>query len=202
MTKKRSSEIVADKNRKFFLEKVKLGKFSADSENFFGNREGNLKQGRMHHCLWGMDTSDPTLRLSYIPPIVLIVHSTLCPPFTHPLVHSQPLDDDDVVVEQTTIFGAQIEPTKNEGRLDIIPSAVFLLPSFPPNPDLSFSFFFIPMRSSHPSPFHFSFLSFLPILHLSLLPPFPSNPSPLVHSSLFHFIPILLLSFMVSEIND
>ena len=44
MTKKRSSEILADENRKSFWEKVKSGKFSAESEIFFGNR-GNVKQG-------------------------------------------------------------------------------------------------------------------------------------------------------------
>jgi len=43
---------LADENREIFQEKVKLGKFSAESENFFGNRGGrNLKQEEMHHCL-------------------------------------------------------------------------------------------------------------------------------------------------------
>ena len=32
------------------LEQVKLGKFSTESEDFFGNR-GNLKQREMYHCL-------------------------------------------------------------------------------------------------------------------------------------------------------
>jgi len=50
--KKRSSEILADEKQKFFLEKVKLGKLSVESEKCFGNR-GNLKQGEMHHCLRG-----------------------------------------------------------------------------------------------------------------------------------------------------
>jgi len=50
MTKTRSSEILADENRKMFLEKVKLGKFSTESEICFANR-GNLKRGEMHHCL-------------------------------------------------------------------------------------------------------------------------------------------------------
>ena len=42
--KKKSSEILADENRKTFLEKVKLGKFSAESENFSRNR-GECKTG-------------------------------------------------------------------------------------------------------------------------------------------------------------
>ena len=53
MTKKRSSEILSDENRENFREKVKFGKFSTESETFFGNREGNLKHGEMHHCLSG-----------------------------------------------------------------------------------------------------------------------------------------------------
>ena len=55
MTKKRSSEIFADENRKFWGEKVKLGKFSiCESAKFFGNRRANLKQREeMHHCLRG-----------------------------------------------------------------------------------------------------------------------------------------------------
>jgi len=36
---------VADENRKGLWEKVKSGKFSAESETFFGNRGGNVKQG-------------------------------------------------------------------------------------------------------------------------------------------------------------
>ena len=53
-TKRRSSEILAAENRKQFSEKVKLGKFSTESEIFLGNR-GNLKRGEMHHCLRWMD---------------------------------------------------------------------------------------------------------------------------------------------------
>jgi len=51
MTKK---FLLADENRKILLEKVKLGKVSAESEIVFENR-GNLKQRKMHHCLRGMD---------------------------------------------------------------------------------------------------------------------------------------------------
>jgi len=38
MTKKKSSEILAAENREIFWRKVKLGKFSAESEKFLGNR--------------------------------------------------------------------------------------------------------------------------------------------------------------------
>src|SRR6218665_3255571 len=47
MTKKRSSEILAD-------ERMKIVKFSTESENF-SKIGGNLKQGEMHHGLRGMD---------------------------------------------------------------------------------------------------------------------------------------------------
>jgi len=48
MTKKRLSEILADENQKQFLEKVKLRKFSMESEIFVGNRADiNLKQGEI-----------------------------------------------------------------------------------------------------------------------------------------------------------
>jgi len=35
--KKKLSEILADESRRIFVEKVKLGKFSTESETFFGN---------------------------------------------------------------------------------------------------------------------------------------------------------------------
>ena len=38
---------------KIFSEEVKPGKFSTESEKFFGNRGENLKQGEMHHSLRG-----------------------------------------------------------------------------------------------------------------------------------------------------
>src|SRR6218665_502431 len=44
MTKKRSSEILADENQEIFREKVKLLKFFSKSENF-SKIAGNLKQG-------------------------------------------------------------------------------------------------------------------------------------------------------------
>ena len=44
MTKERSSEILVDENRNIFLEKVKFGKFSTESENFSETR-GTPKQG-------------------------------------------------------------------------------------------------------------------------------------------------------------
>ena len=44
MTKKRSSEILADENLKFFGEKVTFWKFSTESENL-SKIGGNLKQG-------------------------------------------------------------------------------------------------------------------------------------------------------------
>src|SRR6218665_3831764 len=43
MTKKISSEILADENRNIFREKVKFGKFSTESEHF-SETEENLKQ--------------------------------------------------------------------------------------------------------------------------------------------------------------
>jgi len=43
-TKKRSSEILSDENRKYFLEKVTFWKFSTESENL-SKIGGNLKQG-------------------------------------------------------------------------------------------------------------------------------------------------------------
>ena len=52
MTKKRSSENLADENQKLYLEKVKLGKFSTNMRNF-GEIGGNLKQGEIRHCLKG-----------------------------------------------------------------------------------------------------------------------------------------------------
>jgi len=44
MTKKRSSEILADESQEIFREKVKLSKFVRKSENF-SEMGGNLKQG-------------------------------------------------------------------------------------------------------------------------------------------------------------
>ena len=44
MTKKRSSEI------ENFLRKVKLGKFSMESEQFFGNREKSETRGEMQNA--------------------------------------------------------------------------------------------------------------------------------------------------------
>ena len=60
MTKKKSSEILAHENLTNFSEKVKLGKFSTESEKYFRNREGNPKQGgnaSLPH--WGMDAPVP-----------------------------------------------------------------------------------------------------------------------------------------------
>src|SRR6218665_3491237 len=54
MTKKSHQKILADENLKIFWEKVKLGKFSTESE-FFSEIGGNLKQREMHHCFRGMD---------------------------------------------------------------------------------------------------------------------------------------------------
>ena len=45
MTKKRSSEMLADENRQTFLEKVKLGKFSMESEKFF-RKMGKSETGK------------------------------------------------------------------------------------------------------------------------------------------------------------
>ena len=46
---------MADENRKSLWEKVKSGKFSAESETFFGNRGGNVKQGGNASLPQGMD---------------------------------------------------------------------------------------------------------------------------------------------------
>src|SRR6218665_1962525 len=56
MTKKRSSEILEDENRKFFREKVKFSKFSTESYNF-SKIGGNLKQGECIMASGGMDAS-------------------------------------------------------------------------------------------------------------------------------------------------
>jgi len=50
--KKMSWEILADRNREIFREKVTFWKFSTESENF-SKIGGNLKQGEMHHGLRG-----------------------------------------------------------------------------------------------------------------------------------------------------
>ena len=56
MGKKRSSDILADENGKFFREKVKFLKFSRKSKNLSKIEVENLKQGeKMHHGLRGMD---------------------------------------------------------------------------------------------------------------------------------------------------
>ena len=47
MTKERSSEILADENKEFFREKVKLRKFSSE------NRGESETGGEMHHGLRG-----------------------------------------------------------------------------------------------------------------------------------------------------
>ena len=49
---KRSSEILADEHRIFFSEKVKLRKFSTESENVF-HKYGGSEAEEMHHCLKG-----------------------------------------------------------------------------------------------------------------------------------------------------
>ena len=49
MTKKRSSEILADENREIFPQKVKFRTFSTESDNFY-KMGGNLKQGE---CILG-----------------------------------------------------------------------------------------------------------------------------------------------------
>jgi len=54
MTKKnRSSEILADENRKFFREKVTFWKFATESENL--SKIGGKSEigGKMHHVLRG-----------------------------------------------------------------------------------------------------------------------------------------------------
>jgi len=43
---------LVNENQKFFREKVTLGKFSTEPEQF-SEIGGNLKQGEMHHCLRG-----------------------------------------------------------------------------------------------------------------------------------------------------
>ena len=59
MTKKKVvRNFLADENRKVFREKVKSGKFYA--ENFFGNREGNVKQGKCSIASGGMDAPERT----------------------------------------------------------------------------------------------------------------------------------------------
>jgi len=53
MTKNRSPEILSDENQNFLWEKVKLWKFTTESENLLEIGE-NLKQGKIHNCLRGM----------------------------------------------------------------------------------------------------------------------------------------------------
>ena len=54
---KRSSKILADENRNFFGEKVKLGENFPWSLKNLSEVGGNLKQGEMHHCLRGDERS-------------------------------------------------------------------------------------------------------------------------------------------------
>jgi len=55
MIKKSSSEILADEIEKHFWEKVKLGKFSTESENSFGNRGKSETWGDVSLPQGGMD---------------------------------------------------------------------------------------------------------------------------------------------------
>src|SRR6218665_2027734 len=71
MTKKKSSEMLADENREMFREKVQILKFSSESE-IFSKIGGNLKQGEMHHGLRGDGRPCP------LPPFHKSVHSS-CP---------------------------------------------------------------------------------------------------------------------------
>jgi len=64
---KRSSEILADENRKISLEKAELKNCSTESEKFFGNRGEIWNRGEMHHCLRGMDASAALLAPSHVP---------------------------------------------------------------------------------------------------------------------------------------
>jgi len=51
MTKKKSSEILADENRKFFREKVKSLEFFTESENVSKTEGKSETGGEMHHGL-------------------------------------------------------------------------------------------------------------------------------------------------------
>src|SRR6218665_1563832 len=62
MTKKRSSEILADKNGKFFREKVTFLKFSRKSK-IFSKIGGNLKQGG--NASWPQGDGRPCSLCSY-----------------------------------------------------------------------------------------------------------------------------------------
>jgi len=53
MTKKRGHKKFWQMNMEIYLEKVKLGKFSTESENVFGNRGEIWNRVEMHHCLRG-----------------------------------------------------------------------------------------------------------------------------------------------------
>jgi len=55
MTKKKSSEILADENRKIFREKVKFGKFSTESENFSEIGKKSETEGKCIMASGGMD---------------------------------------------------------------------------------------------------------------------------------------------------
>jgi len=65
---------LADENRKFFGEKVKLWKFSTESE-IFSEIGGIWNRGEMHHCLRGMDApgAASVLILLYMYDIVCVV---------------------------------------------------------------------------------------------------------------------------------
>jgi len=53
MTKKRSSEILANENQKIFREKVTFLKFYTESENFVKNRGKSETGEKMHRGLRG-----------------------------------------------------------------------------------------------------------------------------------------------------
>ena len=58
MTKKKSSEISADENQEIFREKVKLRKFSLESENFSKIRGKYETGGKCMMVSGGMDAPD------------------------------------------------------------------------------------------------------------------------------------------------
>src|SRR6218665_157063 len=69
MTKKRSSEILVDENRKMFWEKVKSGKFSAESEKI-SEIGGKSEIGERRHCLRGNGRPYLNPVLTYVLPSV------------------------------------------------------------------------------------------------------------------------------------
>ena len=73
MTKKRSSEILADENRKIFREKVTFRKFYTESENLL--KIGGKSETRgMHHGLRGMDA--PGYLHMYCPILLSVLYRT------------------------------------------------------------------------------------------------------------------------------